>query len=195
MSFGERVLIVDRKALMDDPGWDGIRTDHLDEFSFLVAKEGRFVDRDSAELDRSLKQVIPYLVLRDGSHYFLMRRTSAGGDARLHDRYSIGVGGHLNPGDTDLAGGLVREWSEELDADFVPDFTLVGLLNDDSTDVGSVHIGAVFVADAGGRPVGIREADKLEGAFAHPSEVTALVDRLESWSAIVFRHLEGGTVP
>ena len=90
-----------------------------------------------------------------------MRRTQAGGDARLHDRWSIGVGGHLNPGDGDLAGGLRREWREELDADFEPEFELVGLLNDDTTDVGGVHVGAVYVADAGGRPVTIRETDKL----------------------------------
>ena len=59
-------------------------------------------------------------MLRDGPRYFLMQRTRAGGDARLHDRYSIGVGGHLNPGDADLDGGLRREWAEELVADFVP---------------------------------------------------------------------------
>ncbi|MBI2764262.1 MAG: NUDIX domain-containing protein [Chloroflexi bacterium] len=190
MSEGERVLVVERSLLMTDPGWVGFRTDGLDEFPDLVRTQGRFVDRESAEGDRALKQVIPYLVLRDGRRYFLMRRTRAGGDARLHDRYSIGVGGHLNPGDEDLERGLLREWAEELAADFVPAFTLVGLLNDDRTDVGSVHIGAVFVADAAGRPVTIREGDKLEGAFAEPAEVAAVSERLESWSLIVFRQLE-----
>ncbi len=191
MRIGEQVLVVDRSILMDDPGWDGIRTVGLDDFAGLVQKHGRFVDRETAERNRSLKQVIPYLVLRDGQRYFLMRRTRAGGDPRLHDRYTIGVGGHLNPGDADLAGGLRREWSEELIADFVPDFRLVGLLNDDTTEVGSVHVGAVYLADATGRPVAIREADKLEGAFAEVDEVRAVVDRMESWSAIVFRQFEG----
>ena len=79
-----------------------------------------------------------------------MRRTDAGGDPRLHGRYSIGVGGHLNPGDGGLLGGLRREWAEELVADFVPEFRLVALLNDDTTEVGAVHLGAVYVADAGG---------------------------------------------
>ena len=105
------------------------------------------------EVDPSFKQVIPYLVLRDGERYFLMRRTRAGVDARLHDRYSIGVGGHLNPGDGGVLGGLRREWHEELVADFEPAFRLVGLLNDDTTEVGAVHLGAVYVADAAGRPV------------------------------------------
>jgi predicted NUDIX family phosphoesterase len=143
------------------------------------------------EVDRAWKQVIPYLVLRDGPRYFLMRRTKAGGDARLHDLLSIGVGGHLNPGDGDLAGGLRREWREEVRAGFEPDFELIGLLNDDTTDVGSVHLGAVYVADARGRPVEIRETDKLAGAFAEPAAVAAVVDRMETWSALVFEHLEG----
>lgn len=191
MTPGEKVLVVERSVLMGDPGWEGIRTEGLASFDEIVAVHGHFVDRESAELDRRLKQVIPYLVLRDGPAYFLMRRTKAGGDSRLFDRYSIGVGGHLNPGDGDLAGGLRREWAEELDAAFVPEFQLVGVLNDDSTEVGSVHVGAVYVADATGRAVRIRETDKLEGRFAGPAEVASHVEAMESWSAIVFRHLEG----
>ena len=101
------------------------------------------------ERDPAFKQVIPYLVLRDGSRYFLMQRTTAGADARLHGRYSIGVGGHLNPGDGGLLGGLRREWHEELVADFIPEFELVALLNDDTTEVGAVHLGAVYVAERG----------------------------------------------
>ena len=190
MSADELVLVVPRASLMADPGWLGVTTDGLDTFEATVARDGRFRPRAEMEVDRSWKQVIPYLVLRDGPRYFLMRRTQAGGDARLHDRWSIGVGGHLNPGDGDLAGGLRREWREELVADFEPDFRLVGLLNDDTTDVGSVHVGAVYVADAGGRAVAIRETDKLTGAFAEPAEVGAVVDRMETWSALVFSHIE-----
>ena len=191
MSEGEQVLVVPRSALMGDPGWHGVTSEGLDAFEATVARESRFLPRADAEPDRAWKQVIPYLVLRDGERYFLMRRTRAGGDARLHDRWSIGVGGHLNPGDGDLAGGLRREWREEVRADFVPAFRLIGLLNDDTTDVGSVHVGAVYVADAEGRPVEIRETDKLSGAFADRPDVAAVVDRMESWSALVFAHLEG----
>ncbi len=143
------------------------------------------------EQDPSFKQVIPYLVLRDGARYFLMQRTSAGGDSRLHGRYSIGVGGHLNPGDRGLLGGLRREWNEELVADFVPRFRLVALLNDDTTAVGAVHLGAVYLADAAGRSVAIRETDKLTGAFAEPGAVAAVRDRLETWSSLVFDFFEG----
>ena len=82
-----------------------------------------------------------------------------------------------------------REWAEELDAAFVPEFELVALLNDDTTDVGSVHLGAVYVADAGGRPVGIRETHKLSGAFADEAAVVAIADRMESWSRLTFDFL------
>ena len=190
-ALGELVLVVPRGAVMDDPGWLGVRTAGMDGFADLVAREGRYVPRAAAELDRALKQVIPYLVLRDGERWFLMRRTRAGADARLHDRFSIGVGGHINPGDDGLLGGLRREWAEELTADFVPDFELVGLLNDDTTEVGSVNLGAVYVADAAGRPAEIRETHKLSGAFATRDDVAAVVDRMETWSRLCFDALDG----
>jgi predicted NUDIX family phosphoesterase len=186
----ERVLVIPRATVMADPGWLGIRTEDAESFQALVAREGRFEPRAAMESDRSHKQVIPYLVLRDGPRYFLMRRTRAGGDARLHDRWSIGVGGHHNPGDGDLAGGLRREWAVELAADFTPDFRLVGLLNDDTTDVGRVHLGAVYLAEAAGRPVAIRETDKLSGAFATPAQVDEVADRLETWSRLAFEFVE-----
>jgi predicted NUDIX family phosphoesterase len=191
-SPGERVLVVPRSSLMaGDPGWHGVTSKGLAGFEAIVAREGRFEDRATAEAERGWKQVIPYLVLRNGPAYFLMRRTRAGADPRLHDRWSIGIGGHLNLGDGDLAGGLRREWREEIEADFEPAFELVGLLNDDSTEVGGVHVGAVYVAEAAGRPVAIRETDKLVGSFAEPDAIAAVRLDLETWSALVFDHLEG----
>jgi len=187
----EQVLVVPREALVPGDGWTGVRADDLTAANAVVAREGAFVRRGDAEEDPSRKQVIPYLVLRDGERWFLMRRTRAGGDARLHDLWSIGVGGHLNPGDGDVAGGLRREWAEELVADFEPDYTPVGLLNDDTTPVGAVHVGFVYVADAGGRPVAIRETDKLTGAFATTEEVRAVRDAMETWSRLAFDALAG----
>lgn len=191
----EQVLVVDRAVIPDGAAWRGLRTEGVDAFLATVSVHGRFEDRAAAEQDPTRKQVIPYLVLRDGERYFLMRRTRAGADARLHDRYSIGVGGHLNPGDDGPLGGLQREWREELHADFLPTFRAIGLLNDESTDVGSVHIGIVYSADAAGRPVAVREHDKLSGAFADRVEVATVVDGMESWSRLVFEALERPEVP
>jgi predicted NUDIX family phosphoesterase len=152
------------------------------------------VPRPLAETDRSLKQIIPYLVLRDGDRVFLMKRTRAGGDARLHDLYTVGVGGHLNPGDGGILGGLAREWSEELEADFVPDFEFVGLLNDDTVDVGLHHLGVVYVADAAGRPVRIRETQKLSGSFERLDFVLGVYDRMETWSQLALDAMVGANL-
>lgn len=181
----ERVLVVPRSAVMADPGWHGLRTSGLAAIRAAIDDTGRFEPRDAMEQDPSHKQVIPYLVLRDGAAVFLMQRTRGGADRRLHDRWTIGIGGHLNPGDGDLVGGLRREWREELVAAFEPRFSLVGFLNDDTTDVGRVHLGAVFVADAGGRPVSVRETDKLHGRFADDATVRSVVDGMETWSQLL----------
>ena len=122
------------------------------------ATHGRYLDRPAAEDDPTHKQLIPYVVVRDAERVFLMHRTDAGGDPRLHGKASIGVGGHLNPvdeGDDALMSGLRREWLEELEADWEPEFELIGLLNDDSNPVGAVHLGVVFSV-AGQRSPGRR---------------------------------------
>ncbi len=191
----ELVYVVPRELVMPGPGWHGIRTDAADAILDTIAARGRFAPRPSMEIDPAFKQVIPYLVLRDGASWFLMQRTRAGADRRLHDRWSIGVGGHLNPGDGDIHGGLAREWREELAAAFEPDYRFVGLLNDDTTEVGQVHLGVVFVADAGGRPVAVRETDKLAGGFAPAGSVRAVRDRLETWSRLVFDLLDEAASP
>ena len=195
----ELVLVVPTAAVVaklgDGSAWLGIRDVPEAALGDLIRREGAFHPRAAMEQDPGWKQVIPYPVLRDGDAWFLMRRTRAGGDARLHDRYSIGVGGHVNPDDGgldgDLSGALRREWHEELVVEFLPEFRFVGLLNDDTTPVGEVHLGLVYEGDARGRPVAIRETDKLSGAFVAAAEVAAVSDRLETWSRIAFEFLEG----
>ncbi|MGH3075478.1 MAG: hypothetical protein ACRDQC_11140 [Gaiellales bacterium] len=102
----------------------------------------------------------------------------------------MGVGGHIEPGDGGIAGGLRREWAEEIDAAFRPRFRRYGLLNDEADPVGAVHLGIVFLADARGREVAIREREKLSGAFAGLEEVDAVRGGLESWSALLLDAFE-----
>ncbi|HEY8437226.1 MAG TPA: NUDIX domain-containing protein [Candidatus Limnocylindrales bacterium] len=193
----ELVLVVPSREVVAAIGrgesWLGIREAPEDRLGALIRHSGEFRPRSEMEIDETWKQVIPYPILRDGDRWFLMRRTKAGGDARLHDRFSIGVGGHVNPDDGgldgDLSTALRREWREELDVNFVPDFRFVGLLNDDTTPVGRVHVGLVYEGDAAGRPVAIRETDKLSGSFVSAGEVAAVADRLETWSRLAFEFL------
>lgn len=187
----ELVLVLPRESVPGGVGFHGLRSAaaaDLHELRAAVARDGRYLERPAAETDPRFKQLIPYVVVRDGEAVFLMERTDAGGDARLHGRASIGVGGHLNPvdaGEDALMAGLRREWNEELDAPWEPDFRLVGLLNDDTNPVGSVHLGVVFTVEAGGRPVAVRERDKLRGEFVSTGEVARAAERLETWSSLV----------
>jgi predicted NUDIX family phosphoesterase len=192
----ELVYAVPRDVLLGEvPAWVGVKCDGVAEILDRARTAGGYYPRPAAESDRSLKQIIPYLVLRDGDLIFLMKRTKGGGDARLHDHYTVGVGGHMNPGDGSILGGLAREWREELEADFLPEFVFVGLLNDDTVDVGVHHLGVVYVADAAGRPVTVRETHKLSGSFEPIDVVMNVYDRLETWSQLALHSVVGATTP
>ena len=187
----ERVLVLPRDVVPGGCDFRGVRPAgdrEMDELRRCVERHGRFMDRARAETDAAFKQLIPYVVVRDGGSVFVMRRTRAGGDARLHDRMSIGVGGHLNDidaGHDPLAAGLAREWREELVAAWQPEYRLLGLLNDDTDPVGAVHLGVVFEVDAAGRLVKVRERDKLAGRFEPLDELASQWDALETWSQLV----------
>lgn len=182
----ELVLGVPRVRILGATGWRGVLSGDVSSYLDIISAAGEFRPRPEAEGDPSWKQIIPYLLLRDRGRIFLMRRTTAGGDARLHERWSIGVGGHLGPEDDSIEAGLMREFREELVADWVPEPRPLGLLNDDSTPVGQVHLGVVFEAESAGRAVSVRETDKLSGTFVEPAEVMRGYEHLESWSQLLF---------
>jgi predicted NUDIX family phosphoesterase len=197
----ELVLVLRRDAVPGGCEFHGVRrtdSEAVGNLRAAVVSDGEYLDRTVAEVDPTCKQLIPYVVVRDGDAVFLMQRTDAGGDARLHGKASIGVGGHLNPvdrGEDALLAGLRREWDEELVTDWEPEFVLVGLLNDDSNPVGAVHLGVVFTVEAAGRPVTVREHDKLVGRFAAPDEIAAAWGRLETWSCLVAEALGLASAP
>ena len=189
----EMVYAVPRELLIGGSGWRGVRSGEIEEILTRIDRDGEYYPRPAAEADTTIKQIIPYLVLRDGERVFLMKRTRAGGDARLHDLFSVGVGGHMNPGDESVLAGLRREWREELVADFVPEFEILGLLNDDEVEVGLHHLGVVYLADAAGRSVAVRETHKLSGSFESIEVVTGAYDRMETWSQLVLDALADRT--
>lgn len=195
METVERVLVLPRDHVPGGCDFTGIRAAgeaDLVTMRRAVASHGRFLDRPIAEANAAFKQLIPYVVVRSGELVFLMERTDGGGDPRLHHRASIGVGGHLNPvdGEADpVVAGLRREWDEELLADWEPRFQLLGILNDDTNPVGSVHLGIVFEVDGEGHDLAVRERDKLAGRWADPASLAAAGERLETWSRLVAEHL------
>jgi predicted NUDIX family phosphoesterase len=184
---------VPRDRIIGTHPWKGIRGGDVSEYLELIASDGEYRPRGEAERDPSWKQVIPYLLMRDGERLFLMQRTAAGGDARLHDLWSLGIGGHLNPEDGGVLPGLNREFHEEMVADWDPDPQLIGLLNDDDVLVGQVHVGIVFEADAAGRALSIRETHKLRGEFVEPEAVLPIYEQLETWSQFLYDHIGEST--
>lgn len=166
----------------------------LTERLAVVLEDGFFVERRHAERDWTLKQAIPYCVVSSGGRVLATRRLPRGGEARLHGKRSVGIGGHLNPCDAPdvLAEGLRRELEEELDLGGPWRATPVGLLNDDTTEVGAVHVGIVYLVEVDG-PVRIRETDSLEGEMATVAELAESVRRdrgaWETWSALVIDRL------
>ncbi len=152
----------------------------------------RYLARPEAENDPSFKQLIPYMVLRWGEQLFHYRRGQGGGEARLHALRSIGVGGHINREDGIPAGayrqGLLRELREEVDLEGPYHEQTVGLINDDRTPVGRVHLGIIHVIDVAKPNVRRREAALTDDGFAPLAELRRHRDQFETWSQLL---LEG----
>ncbi|MEZ6131762.1 MAG: phosphoesterase [Planctomycetaceae bacterium] len=145
--------------------------------------------RNLMEQDPSYKQLIPYCIFQcDGQVFHYMRGTDTG-EARLHARRSVGVGGHVSTLDLNGAGsayseGMKREIQEEvfLQAEWTE--RCVGLINDDQSDVGKVHLGVVHIFDLKSTQVTPREKSMLQAGFAQPEQLLRELDEFETWSQI-----------
>ena len=151
----EQVLVVERKKIEQYlSGRNGLITDHPNELFEIIKAEHEFMPRDEAEQRPDYKQIIPYVILRRGDEVFVTRRLNKGGEARLHGKISIGIGGHINPVDEQgdlLMRGLWREIHEEVELDKHGELSPCGFINDDSNAVGSVHLGACFTSPSRAR--------------------------------------------
>ncbi len=186
----EQILVVPREQLFWRGAFRGVEAEGLEEYLARVRRLGVFRRRGDVEDDPSLKQIIPYLVVHTGGRYMLLRRTRAGGEQRLHDLYSIGVGGHIAREDVDgaddvITAGLRRELEEELTIDGTWSARPVGVLNDDANVVGQVHFGLVHIVEVPSGQVAIRETERLSGRLAPPPEIRAVYAQMETWSQLV----------
>ena len=187
----EQVFVVPRDLLFDGAAPQGFTAGGVDALIARALTHGRFVPRGPAETDASLQQVIPYVVLVQHGRLWLMQRLAAQTEQRLHNLFSIGVGGHINPEDalngTDpIEGGLRRELQEEVTvAGPLAGLRPLGILKDDSNAVGQVHVGLVFEAEVNGGAVRVRETDRMTGRFVTLPEARAHRDGMESWSQLL----------
>ncbi len=165
-----------------------------------------FLPRGQAEADPAFKQIIPYVVLKCGTRIFHYQRGKAGGEKRLHALRSIGVGGHINPEDHETFAstkmfdevyrqGMLREVHEEVILDSSYRETVLGLINDDRTPVGQVHLGIVHVFELDTPRVERREATLTNDGFASIADLIARKEEFETWSQFTLEALHETTLP
>jgi predicted NUDIX family phosphoesterase len=184
----EHVLVLPTARLRPHLAAGMIRGVAAEAIVDLVAREPEFIARPMAERSEEWRQIIPYVVIRHGADVFVLERTSKQTEARLHHKLSIGIGGHVNPGH-DLMAGLRKELEEEVRVGGGSSLTFVGMLNDESTEVGRVHLGAVFLLDADTPDVEVLETEKMRGSWMDPASLARVRERLETWSQIVYDDL------
>ena len=151
----------------------------------LISTKHLFIDRPLAEVSPEFRQIIPYVIIRNGEHYFVLKRTTKQTEARLHHKLSLGIGGHVNPGHS-LLEGLQKELDEEVDIRANYEMEFIGMINDDTTDVGRVHLGAAYVLDAQGKEIKVKETDKMSGEWMSRAALRNARNAMESWSQIVY---------
>jgi predicted NUDIX family phosphoesterase len=196
MTTDEHVLVVPTQLFHELGLFQGLSSDVARYEPLFAASAAHFMPRAKAEDDPSFKQLIPYVVLRSGDRIFHYRRGKKGTEQRLHALRSIGVGGHINPIDGAAhfdgvySAALLRELNEEVELPpGPPRLEPLGLINDDSTPVGQVHLGVVHVLRLEAPTVKPREAALAATGFATPAELWADRDAFETWSKFVLERL------
>jgi predicted NUDIX family phosphoesterase len=189
----EQVLCVRREDIFPDGAWHGFVSDGLERHQEVIRKQHFFMSRAEVEDNPNYQQIIPYVVFRHGDRYFLTHRLRASSERRLRKQYSLGVGGHINPGDLEggdpIQDGLKREWEEEVIYQGSFEAHLIGLLNDESSPVSKVHLGVVFLVDGDRPEIAIRETDKLAGELLTLHDMRIYYLGMESWSQMVYDRL------
>jgi predicted NUDIX family phosphoesterase len=177
-----------------------------------IVQNGLFLRRSELEEDDSFKQVIPYAIIsnkepeprawrdklrgvRQSQSFYLFRRTSGQTEKRLHNKFSLGVGGHMNPTDSMeskeqyLIDELKRELYEEvklLNGCLIEDIEFIGFINDDTISVGSVHIGLLYNIHVSNKEVYINETDKMTADWIDKPNLAEFYDEMETWAKITF---------
>jgi predicted NUDIX family phosphoesterase len=160
-----------------------------------IVQNGLFLRRSELEEDPSFKQIIPYAIISDKDSFYLFRRTSGQTEKRLHNKFSLGVGGHMNPDhsmepkEQFIIDELKRELDEEvklLNGCLIEDIEFIGFINDDTIPVGSVHIGLLYNIHVSNKEVYINETDKMTADWIDKSNLAEFYEGMETWTKIAF---------
>jgi len=200
----ESIVVIDRTLLPKDAAFTGIRKG-AEPFLHAIGEHWFSASRQIAEECPGWKQPIPYIIVRRLEEIFVTRRRANIREARLREKISIGIGGHLRPGShTDFSRLLLENAHRELHEELVispevPIHTMaealqfLGVINDDRDDVGRCHIGFLYVLDLPiDTTVSVREHENLAGEF-RDLESIPIDSNTESWSVLALRLLKGHT--
>jgi predicted NUDIX family phosphoesterase len=213
--WDEMILVAERaKVLPEHLEFQGVEVEKekVEEimgrlgYAIEVKRRGNTNDptpaENNMEINPKFKQPIPYVVLRKDNNIFCYTRLGAGGEARLHGNISLGFGGHMNKivGTTfgvELVHNMYRELNEELhfmNVVAAPEANVIGFINDDSNEVGEVHLGVLLEVYLNDQiEVAVKETDKIEGFWLSLDELKSpeTYDRLENWSKMAVDVLKG----
>src|ERR1700680_1293251 len=195
----ENVLVI-KRSLFDQLGsFHGLNFEPRKYLDAILSRGNNFfLPRAQAERDPTHKQIIPYALLAFGDTVLYYVRGKKAGEQRLVAKGSIGIGGHMNESDESLfvldeaayRAGVEREVNEEVQIDAQFEDRIAALLNDDTTEVGRVHLGIVHVFKLAEPKVEKRERMITKLAFVGKDQLMARRESLESWSRICVDSLE-----
>jgi predicted NUDIX family phosphoesterase len=187
----ERVLVIPTAVFQAAGTFQGFspRVDHYLP-RLLDPRHQSYRPRSEVETDPSFKQIVPYAVLRWGEQVFHYTRGKRATETRLQALRSVGVGGHISAYDTNLfespyREAMFREVGEEVCLDTTYEERCLGLINDDSTAVGQVHLGIVHVFELAEPNVQRREQALTRAGFAPLAELRTQREEFETWSQFV----------
>jgi predicted NUDIX family phosphoesterase len=189
----EKVLAVPRHAI-EEFLQQGFFNSHEADLMGRLTELAVFLERPLAEADPSFKQIIPYILVAHHGRYLMYRRTKKQGETRLHDKLSLGFGGHINEIDgretaTNLIlAAMVRELNEEIFLPSVRGLSVIGFINDDTNAVGKVHLGVAFVVETANERFTVNEPEMIEAQWCDPEEIEKAFPKLESWSQLLWAH-------
>lgn len=196
----EEMILVVRRALIEELGmFQGVNLEVEKYLPVLLARENNhFMARSAAETDPTFKQIIPYVLLVHEGRVLHYVRGKKAGEQRLAAKGSIGIGGHMNDLDEGLFAldmdaylqGVRREICEELNVQTSFSNHIVGLLNDDSNEVGKVHLGVIHVFRLQSDNVQKREAMITNLDFLTKEQLLQKRETMESWSQICLDNLD-----
>jgi predicted NUDIX family phosphoesterase len=194
MNPPEENILVIKRALFDQLGsFQGLNFEPQKYLDAILSRGNNFfLPRKQAETDPTHKQIVPYAVIVFENKILYYVRGKRAGEQRLVAKGSIGIGGHLNDDDESLfawdevayRAGVEREINEEIKINTAFEDRIVALLNDDSTEVGRVHLGIVHMFKLAEPKVEKREAMITNLGFVSPEELLARRDSLETWSQL-----------